>query len=72
MLDLTLTVTALTVLVLVALTTALVAVVAGVAPAVVGNRRARLARHESSSAATATGWPSATEPAAQPGTRKAA
>jgi hypothetical protein len=47
MLDLTLTVTALTVLVAIALTIALAAVVAGIAPVVAANRRERLARHQS-------------------------
>lgn len=47
MLDLTFTVTALTVLVAVALTIALGAIVAGIVPALAANRRERLARRES-------------------------
>ena len=47
MLDLTLTITALTVLFAVALTVALGAVVAGLAPVVAANRRVRIDRHES-------------------------
>ena len=47
MLDLTFTVTALSVLVAVAVTIGLAAIVAGVAPVVAANRRTRLARHES-------------------------
>jgi shikimate 5-dehydrogenase len=47
MLDLTFAITALSVLIGLALAVALAAVVAGVAPVVVANRRERLARHES-------------------------